>query len=482
MKYIKNVTIENFQSHKYTEIEFDQRLNVIVGPSDSGKSAIIRALKWALYNEPSGDYFIREGEKDCKVTIGFNDGTLLTRYRSKSKNQYIMIRNNGEEIKFEGFGSNIPMEIVDEIGLRKIHLDSDETNSINLGEQLEGPFLLSEKNSTRASAIGRLVGVNVIDDALREVLKDSRSINIKRKSLEEEAQRLTEEISSYDYLEEAEDKVNKTIQIKNKIKTLMNKMQALKMHQNNINTIRSEMGNIDIIIEKLNNLDKLDNTVKAIDSSYMKYKYLKSHHNMLNRVIGDLKINENILMRLDNLESADYYVESLQSTYIKYKKYETLYDKYRRITNEKYEQEMISGKLKNLDEVKEKISLLESKKMNLTKYKDMSVKFIKIKNSIEMGNAYVNRFYGIIKADELMPVVNEKTYTLSKLNSYKDKLLIYNKDSKEEKINLDSISETIKIKLEEYQAKLRDIEICPFCLSGIDEDKIEHIINHYLEA
>lgn len=482
MKYIKKVTIENFQSHKYTEIEFDQRLNVIVGPSDSGKSAIIRALKWALYNEPSGDYFIREGEKDCKVAIGFNDGTLLTRYRSKSKNQYIMIRNNGEEIKFEGFGSTIPMEIVDEIGLRKIHLDSDETNSINLGEQLEGPFLLSEKTSTRASAIGRLVGVNVIDDALREVLRDSRSINIKRKSLEEETQHLTQEISSYDYLEEAKDKVNKTIQIKNKVKALMNKIQALKIHQSNMGTIRGEIRNIDIIIGKLNNLDRLDDIIKVIDSSYLKYRFLKSHHNMLNRISVDLKNDENILIRLDNLESADYYLENLQSAYIKYKKYEALYDRYRRITNEKGEQRIISDKLKNLDEIKEKLHLLESKKINLTKYKDMSVKYIQIKNSIKMGNAYVDRFNGIIKADELMPVINEKTYMLSKLNSYKNKLLIYNKDSKEEKINLDSISKTMQIKLEEYQSKLKDIEICPFCLSDIDEDKIEHIINHYLEA
>ena len=59
MRYIKKIILENFQSHKYSVIELNEELNVIVGPSDSGKSAIIRGLKWALYNEPSGDYFIR---------------------------------------------------------------------------------------------------------------------------------------------------------------------------------------------------------------------------------------------------------------------------------------------------------------------------------------------------------------------------------------------------------------------------------------
>ncbi len=36
----------------------------------------------------------------------------------------------------------MPQEIIDEIGIEKIYLDSEESNSINLGEQLEGPFFI----------------------------------------------------------------------------------------------------------------------------------------------------------------------------------------------------------------------------------------------------------------------------------------------------------------------------------------------------
>ena len=59
MKYLKQITLKNFQSHKDSTIQLDRGLNAIIGPSDSGKSAIIRAIKWVLYNEPSGDFFIR---------------------------------------------------------------------------------------------------------------------------------------------------------------------------------------------------------------------------------------------------------------------------------------------------------------------------------------------------------------------------------------------------------------------------------------
>ena len=120
MKYLKTVILENFQSHKYSTIDFCEGLNVILGPSDSGKSAIIRGIKWALYNEPSGDYFIREGEREASVTLIFNDKTKLTRLRSRSKNSYILYKKNGEEIKFEGFGTSVPQEIIEEIGIKKI--------------------------------------------------------------------------------------------------------------------------------------------------------------------------------------------------------------------------------------------------------------------------------------------------------------------------------------------------------------------------
>src|SRR5690554_1097684 len=199
MRYIKKIILENFQSHKNTEMEFGPDLNVIVGPSDSGKSAIIRGLKWVMYNEPSGDFFIREGEKECRVTLELSDGTLLQRYRTKSKNGYKLIDNSGNENIYEGIGLTVPQEIIDVTGIRKIKLDTDSENAINLGEQLEGAFLLTEKASTRANAIGRLVGVDIVDDALRDVLRDIRSLNQTRKQKEETLQITNDKLSQFDY-------------------------------------------------------------------------------------------------------------------------------------------------------------------------------------------------------------------------------------------------------------------------------------------
>ena len=82
-RYIKNLRIINFQSHKNTTMNFSNGLNVIVGESDVGKTAIIRALKWVLFNEPKGASFINRDSDECIVEINYSDGISLIRKRNK---------------------------------------------------------------------------------------------------------------------------------------------------------------------------------------------------------------------------------------------------------------------------------------------------------------------------------------------------------------------------------------------------------------
>ncbi|WP_034429196.1 AAA family ATPase, partial [Caldisalinibacter kiritimatiensis] len=233
MKYIKKVVIENFQSHKFTEIELDKCLNVIVGPSDQGKSSIIRAIKWVLYNEPTGTFFMREGESKCCVSLYFSDNTGLKRIRTKSKNQYIYVDRNGKESVYEGFGKNVPIDIIESTNIRKLYLDSNKANTINIADQLEGPFLLSEKASIRANAIGRLVGVHIVDKAVSDTLKDIRGLNTQKKRVEDKLSELNKQLEKYKYLDELKYKIDKLDYILKIIKQKKEKKDKLKKLRNN---------------------------------------------------------------------------------------------------------------------------------------------------------------------------------------------------------------------------------------------------------
>lgn len=167
----KSIRLENFQSHVDTTIELKDGLNVFIGPSDSGKSAIFRGVRWALFNEPSGTFFIRNGSKEARVTITFKDGRILVRGRSVSCNYYELHDSKGK-VRLESFGQGVPKEVVDFTNIRKIELNNGEVYTISMQGQLESPFLLTATSAQKAAAIGRLSGVHILDHAIKDIARE----------------------------------------------------------------------------------------------------------------------------------------------------------------------------------------------------------------------------------------------------------------------------------------------------------------------
>ncbi len=480
MKYIKKITLENFQSHKYSQIELDQGMNVIVGQSDSGKSAIIRGIKWVLYNEPSGDFFIREGEKECSVSLEFSDSTILKRYRSKSKNQYILTKNNGEELTFEGFGSTIPEEIIDTIGIKKIYLDSNESNSINIGEQLEGAFLLSEKTSTRASAIGRLVGVNIIDEALVEVLKDIRALNITKKGLDELILNLSKEIEEYDYLKDLKLKLNKVKLINSQLNKSNLKLQNLEKAKDKLLQIEFEKDGLIKISKRLQVIDTLNDTIQGIDAKIGRFRYFNTHYNNLLLINKDKKVNYNIVLSLKSLNEAVEKANSIERNNNNHRLLLVLQNKFKTTKHEiktlSVTIELLSGLNLANEGFKKLLILIEHYK----KVERVRSLYLQNQNSLFSGRSYIEKLSGIERAESLYSDIDIKLKLLTKLvATYKNINALNTEINKEEK-NIVLIKESIEVELEKYKNVLKDIEVCPYCLSDIDESRINHIINHHI--
>ncbi|MDD4725653.1 MAG: AAA family ATPase [Tissierellia bacterium] len=480
MKYIRRVTLENFQSHKHSTLEFDKKLNVIVGSSDSGKTAIIRGLKWVLYNEPSGDYFIREGENESSVTLEFNDNTILKRYRSKSKNQYILIKNNGKEMIFEGFGTNIPEEIVDAIGIKKIYLDSSEYNSINLGEQLEGPFLLSEKSSTRASAIGRLVGVNIIDDALRDVLKDTRALNITQKSLETSSISLKEEIEDYNYLEDLEIKLDKITIIRNKILDNKIRLERYNKIYNKLNEINCEIKQLSIALNELNKINYLIEKVKDIENKLLKYKYLNINNINIIKTRNEINQYSSIALKLKNLSKYQNNVLLLEDTYKKYDRFTTLLNKRNLYSKEIENINIIINKVNKTFFISKNIEKISISTNRLNKLNYYSNLYNNINKNIKIGKSYIDKFKYIGDIDNKVLILSNNLNSLNNMHKLYEQYSIFNKNIIREEQSIKNVQSEINTQLNRYQNILKEIEICPYCFSNIDEIKIEHIINHYI--
>jgi len=208
-KIIKSVEIKNFQSHEYTLVEFKDGLNTIIGESNSGKTSILRAIRWCLDNEPKGSDFITTGRDDCSVTVMFDDGTSITRQRTRNDSGTYdvvgkTIQPDGTVSKwtqtYKGFANNLPIEIMNIHQMPKINLTKDICTHLNMMSQLDGPFLVTESPQVKAAIIGRLTGTQIIDLGIKETNKKILSNSKTIKTYSQEKTDRENELFRYQYL------------------------------------------------------------------------------------------------------------------------------------------------------------------------------------------------------------------------------------------------------------------------------------------
>lgn len=479
MKYIKKVVLENFQSHKYTELEFDERLNVIVGPSDQGKSAIIRGIKWALFNEPSGNFFIREGENDCSVTIVFNDNTKIKRYKSKSKNLYYLYNSENKEQIFEGFGTNVPKEIIEATNIRKVYLDGKQTNSINISDQLEGPFLLSEKTATRANSIGRLVGVHIVDDAVGDTLKDIRNLNLSKRNLTEQLNKLEENLKEYDYLEQLQKKVKRLEEIKIKIKESQEKVGKLKNTKIKYVDTEKQISNTKKLIGELNSVDVVENIANDLNVKVKVYNFMNNKRKHLLDINKSICYNVNIINSLKNLNQTSQFIIELEDKVYKKRRLENINSNYKSIAKNIIVNNNIVNKLENIDIVESKTYSIYEYSKRLMELKTIKKKFHENDIRTTYGVNYLEKFSKLDQADSILYNLETKVSNLLTLANIKNKTSFIQSELDSTVKNIEKENLQIKKLLEEYKILLEQFEVCPVCFHKIDNKTIEEIINNY---
>ena len=144
---IDRLELNNFQKHKKINIEFKKGLNIIVGPSDAGKSAIFRSLDFILFNGAKKSNIITNGQKQTEVIIDIDD-MCVRRIKGSNTNKYYL-----DDMEFKAFGTKPPKEISDIINL----------GDVNIQDQHSKPFLISETPGEVAKYLNNLINIDTID-------------------------------------------------------------------------------------------------------------------------------------------------------------------------------------------------------------------------------------------------------------------------------------------------------------------------------
>jgi len=153
---LEKLCIKNFQAHQNLEIDLDPCITTIVGPSDVGKSSILRALRWVCMNRPSGEAFIRDGEKRAEVIARF-DGTEIARFKGGGSNSYHEDPSDGSSRSLAfAFGTEVPE------GIAKLL----NVGPVNFQQQHDSPFWLADTGGQVSRNLNAVINLDVIDSAL----------------------------------------------------------------------------------------------------------------------------------------------------------------------------------------------------------------------------------------------------------------------------------------------------------------------------
>lgn len=481
MGFIKKIHLENFQSHKDTELYFDDGLTVILGQTDQGKSAIIRALKWVLYNEPRGADFITVGCKLCRVTIEMDDGTVITRERDGQKNRYILIKD-GEEQIFEGFGYNVPLEIIKAHGIPKIYIDRDSTSAVNLAEQLEGPFLISESGSNRAKALGRLVGVHIIDAAQRSTIKDLLDADQRRKQVEKEIEDIKEDLKSYQDIDLILEKISELKSLLADLKGKTNIFTKLNSIKENIEPTEENIKNTYILLKKTGFISDVKKYVLIADNLFSEHQILKRTKEKISEVDNFIKIERGNILKTAHIPQAEKDYEIIKELYEKLTK--IIQVKNKLISTERTLEVNTSvlkktEKIFSADKLSEQIALTTD---ILKKHKLLLNQWHQLEQEIKAHTEELKKYEKAAMTDKYMENLEGK---IQRIKDYKNlSKSIYQVDTAINKgeIYLKNLSDNIHSMAMDYSLLLKKFSRCPTCLSPIDKETTDRIVMDMIKA
>jgi DNA repair protein SbcC/Rad50 len=186
---LTGIQVRNFQSLREVNIEPGQ-FTVVTGPSNSGKSALFRAILMLARNARGTDY-ISAGQDSCTVTAG-NHLWIARLARSRAPrgpNEYRLRRRNGggdweAAQKFTKLGGQVPEEVSAVLQL----------SELNFAGQFDPPYLLTASGTAIARTLGELTNVSLVLSAAgragqlrKQLSRDLDAARARRDALLEEA-------------------------------------------------------------------------------------------------------------------------------------------------------------------------------------------------------------------------------------------------------------------------------------------------------
>ncbi len=203
--HVSKIELENIKSHVSTTIEFSRGTTAVTGANGAGKTTIIEAIAWAMFDllEYKKEDFVRRGAKKGSVSVTFESGL--------DEREYVVYRDSGSG--YHVIDPRLQMRLAEkkEEVFRFLwqHLGLEPgTDLRSLFRQAigvpQGTFtaIFLEGSTERKVAFDRLLKVEEYRQAAEKLRETTRYLDVSISSLREDIARAEGELARSDSVEE----------------------------------------------------------------------------------------------------------------------------------------------------------------------------------------------------------------------------------------------------------------------------------------
>lgn len=199
------VEVRGFQSIEHVTLKVEG-FTALVGRSNIGKSAIVRALKAALTNAV-GTAFVRHGHACLRRTKGVKTCKCETMVRITAEGFDLKWRKGDavNEYVFNGKTMTVPGRGFPEFlspAFAPVKLGENQ-KLLQVADQFFPIFLLDQSGSTVANILSDVARLDAVNVAMKHVEKDRKEANSLRKVRDKDVETLAAALTSYDGLDAA---------------------------------------------------------------------------------------------------------------------------------------------------------------------------------------------------------------------------------------------------------------------------------------
>ena len=329
---IKRVMLQNWRSHKHTELEFGKGSNVLIGRMGAGKSSVVNAICFALFGtfpelqrrEASLDNIIMNRplkQDSARVELEF-----LHQGNNYKIERIINAGSKTNEAKLYREGKIIAGPKVSDVNRRVeeiLNVEYELFSRAIYAEQNQIDYLLKLSPSERKTKFDQLLDLEryetvrrnavTLRNSIRALLEERKASLSEQKAMfsERELKELQKQISGFEEaveskkrelkdakakLEDIEEKMKSMIEKQQKYNFLRNKIASL---NGSISMLREQIGKMSKTLGKeikVENKEKASGRVKAIENEL---DALSRAENELNEIRARIRENRAKLARIE---------------------------------------------------------------------------------------------------------------------------------------------------------------------------------------